>query len=75
MAETTNKPDPTLQTLIDTYVEADKQYQESRERRTKSRQMARGLREVGIGSPEQQAWVDENLPVRERNTSGDAGTE
>lgn len=58
--------DPTLKALINTYQEADEEYKAARERRAKSKQMARGLVEVGVGSDEQMAWVQENLPVIER---------
>jgi UDP-N-acetyl-D-mannosaminuronic acid transferase (WecB/TagA/CpsF family) len=61
------KPDdPTLTTLIDTYKEADTEYKASQDRRNKAKQMARGLVDIGIGSPDQQAWINENLPKIER---------
>lgn len=65
MAET-KADDPTLATLIDTYKEADEEYKKAQDRRNKSKQMARGLVDIGIGSPEQQAWINENLPKIER---------
>lgn len=61
--------DPTLTTLIDTYKEADTEYKASQDRRNKAKQMARGLVDIGIGSPEQQAWINENLPKIERKRS------
>jgi hypothetical protein len=62
--------DPTLAALISTYQEADEEYKKAQARRAKSKQMARGLVEVGIGSDEQKAWVTENIPVIERKRKG-----
>lgn len=66
-----NPADPTLTTLIATFKEADEEYKSAQARRAKCKTLARGLVEVGVGSPEQKAEVDELMPVitRERKAA------